>query len=561
MEAARGGTTASARGKGKGKGEAAGRGARGGRRGGRQGRAVAQWTAWWASIESGEHLEALEEKDLGNLTRVPHTGTTNPEAASNAEIPEGPPPTKRKRGAASGPAPKRARETPSAAATKKLEKEKQRLKEINTSQSSQASLEQFFNKPSKIAGSKPSKKKAKPSPASMQITPEVEVPPKPSSSAAPEPKDVINVDDLPEHTVDSGKDASSSMPPPKEPEPTSAEAPANDATKKLLLSGATAPLHKRHVEMTNLMNQVWGSAETEQQDLATLEDSLRAFFARNKAMRKNTRQLHEDMRTLVLEQKAEIERLNRKEAEDRQTIILPETKQLAKRPSVDDISAKLKVLESENESLKQSLKESHENETKTKKELEDKHTQAMAEMAKKLKTSTHRVKSLSTKLKAAEVEATNVDELIFQAVPEKARTSIIDKMTKLMKLVPELIEDWQESSARGAASIALAMCKSYFPAMDFATIARGVPKGTNVKQALAETQGFDTLFARRVDHSSWYQKNDVLAGFSDDEEDDEAEGEAEGSGSGAHQSDDDSGDASGKDNTYQESEDKPESSE
>jgi hypothetical protein len=90
-------------------------------------------------------------------------------------------------------------------------------------------------------------------------------------------------------------------------------------------------------------------------------------------------------------------------------------------------------------------------------------------------------------------------------------------MTKLMKLVPDLIGDRQESSARGAASIALAMCKAYFPAMDFATIARGVPKGTNVKEALAETQGFDTLFAQRVDHSSWYKKHDPPAGFSDDE--------------------------------------------
>ncbi|KAK1648048.1 hypothetical protein QYE76_065853 [Lolium multiflorum] len=293
----------------------------------------------------------------------------------------------------------------------------------------------------------------------------------------------------------------------------------------------------------------------------------------------NIRQLHEDMRTLVLEQKAKIERLYKKEAEDRQAITILETRlknneeQLAKRPSIDDISAKLKVLESKHESLKQSLKESHESETKTKKELEDKHAQGMAEMAEKLKTCNNRVKSLSTKLKAAEAEAADVDELIFPCLGfewredsglsrteayeeaqnsiddlieschgiaqklslKKARTSIIDKMTKLVKMMLELIEDWQD------------------------------PQGHNVKQALAETQGFDTLFARRVDHLSWYKKHDVPTGFFDDEEDDEvegkAEGKAEGSGSSAHQSDDDSGDGSGKDNTYQASEDKPESSE
>ncbi|KAK1682853.1 hypothetical protein QYE76_043701 [Lolium multiflorum] len=134
--------------------------------------------------------------------------------------------------------------------------------------------------------------------------------PKPSSSTAQDPKNIINLDDIPKPTTDSGKDASSSKPPPEEPESTLAEATANDATKKLLLSGAT----------------VWGLAETEQQDLATLEDNLRVFFAKHKAVRQNTLQLHEDLRTLVLEQKAEIERLNKKEAEDRQAIILLDTR-------------------------------------------------------------------------------------------------------------------------------------------------------------------------------------------------------------------------------------------
>jgi hypothetical protein len=55
--------------------------------------------------------------------------------------------------------------------------------------------------------------------------------------------------------------------------------------------------------------------------------------------------------------------------------------------------------------------------------------------------------------------------------PKKVRTTVIDTMMKLMKLVPGLIGDWQESSAHGASSYALAMCKEHFPAMDFATIA------------------------------------------------------------------------------------------
>jgi predicted transcriptional regulator len=66
---------------------------------------------------------------------------------------------------------------------------------------------------------------------------------------------------------------------------------------------------------------------------------------------------------------------------------------LAKRPSIDDISAKLQVLETEQESLQASLKESYKNETKMKKELEDKHAKEMSEMTEKLKDSTKRFKT------------------------------------------------------------------------------------------------------------------------------------------------------------------------
>jgi hypothetical protein len=170
--------------------------------------------------------------------------------------------------------------------------------------------------------------------------------------------------------------------------------------------------------------------------------------------------------------------------------------------------------------------------------------------------------SALSRTEAYEEARNSIDDLIgaCRGIAEtlslkKARTSLIDTVTKLMKMVPDLIREWQESSARGAASIALAMCKSYFPAMNFATVACRVPKGTNVKKALAEIEGFDTLFAQRVNHSAWYKKHAPPPGFSYDEDDEE------GSGSSAHRSDDGSGEGSGKDDTYQASEDDPESSE
>jgi hypothetical protein len=154
---------------------------------------------------------------------------------------------------------------------------------------------------SKVAGAKPQKKKLKPSPATMPIMLEVEVPPKPSSSAIPDPKNVINIDDDPVPVVDSDKDVSSSKPIPEEPEETSADAPANDASKKLVLSRAhgtpathplffpvlpKAPLHQRHKEITNLMDEVWRKPDHEQKELADLEDSLYLLFIKLKAIRK-----------------------------------------------------------------------------------------------------------------------------------------------------------------------------------------------------------------------------------------------------------------------------------
>jgi hypothetical protein len=72
------------------------------------------------------------------------------------------------------------------------------------------------------------------------------------------------------------------------------------------------------------------------------------------------------------------------------------------------------VLKAEHASLKNFLKESTEKEIKAKKELEEKHAQAMSELAEKLKTSHQRVKTLVSKAKAYEAEASDIDELIFR---------------------------------------------------------------------------------------------------------------------------------------------------
>jgi hypothetical protein len=38
------------------------------------------------------------------------------------------------------------------------------------------------------------------------------------------------------------------------------------------------------MEVTHLMNEVWGEPDPEQQELATLEDNLRVFFVKHKTV-------------------------------------------------------------------------------------------------------------------------------------------------------------------------------------------------------------------------------------------------------------------------------------
>jgi uncharacterized protein YfkK (UPF0435 family) len=72
------------------------------------------------------------------------------------------------------------------------------------------------------------------------------------------------------------------------------------------------------------------------------------------------------------------------------------------------------VLKTDHASFENFLKESTEKETKSKKDLEEKLAQAMSELDEKLKMSNQMIKTLVSKAKAYEAEATDIDELIFR---------------------------------------------------------------------------------------------------------------------------------------------------
>ncbi|KAK1686156.1 hypothetical protein QYE76_047004 [Lolium multiflorum] len=466
---------------------------------------------------SGTALEALEENELGTLLRVPSTGNTDPEAASEAEAPEASRPAKRKKAAPSSPHAKRAREVPSTAATRRAEAEKKRLSRLTPATRG--------NLISSISSSLP-------------------VPPKASSASKPDPKDVINVDDLPEdpaHHGDSAKGTSSPVPPSDQPSsafagPTGEE--QEQKAKLLQVTNATRvhlqptpslqklTLSQRHAEVSDMLNKVWGKPDEEVRELADLEDSLKEFFAKHKEVRQTTRKLHEDLRVHVLEQITEIEGLRQNAENSQQAIRLLESRlqqETAKHSKFDELSAKVQVLEAENESLKNFVKKSASQENQARKELSEKHARDLAELNEKLEKSQGRVISVISKNKVLEAEAEAIDKLIFPSLgfewskeSNLKRTEAYDEARISIDALFEACRGIAKTLTRSRLP-SLATCKAHFPTLNLADVARGAPEDSDMGALLAETEGYEQLFVRRVDHSSG-TTNTMPSGFSDAEE-------------------------------------------
>ncbi|KAK1604234.1 hypothetical protein QYE76_027907 [Lolium multiflorum] len=234
------------------------------------------------------------------------------------------------------------------------------------------------------------KKKTKPS-ASFPITPEVEVPPKASSASKPDPKDIIDLDDLPEdpaHHGDSALGTSTPIPPPDQPSSALRDLPMKSKSKRS--SSSKLPMRPSQPRANSVPPKL------------TLAPSRGGF-----------RDAKQDLRVHVLEQITEIEGL-RQNAENSQKAIQPETR--PKALSLDELSAKVKVLEAENESLKTFIQESSSKETKARKELSEKHARDKAELNEKLEKSQGRVISVISKNKVLEAEAEAIDKLIFPSL-------------------------------------------------------------------------------------------------------------------------------------------------
>ncbi|KAK1570142.1 hypothetical protein QYE76_027231 [Lolium multiflorum] len=110
-----------------------------------------------------------------------------------------------------------------------------------------------------------------------------------SSTSKPDPKEIINIDDLPEdpaHHGDSAKGTSSPTPPPDQPSSAFAEPTEEEQEQKVKLLQVTnatrvhlqptpsfqkLTLSQRHAEVSAMLNRVWGKPEEEVRELADLE--------------------------------------------------------------------------------------------------------------------------------------------------------------------------------------------------------------------------------------------------------------------------------------------------
>jgi hypothetical protein len=88
-------------------------------------------------------------------------------------------------------------------------------------------------------------------------------------------------------------------------------------------------------------------------------------------------------------------------------------------------------------------------------------------------------------------------------------------LTKKLLLVPGLVADWKQSSARGGAKTALTLAKAHYPELDLDLITSGIPEsgedGAPVDEAAIRQSvlGYDQLFALGTQRNVYYEAYDL----------------------------------------------------
>jgi hypothetical protein len=88
-------------------------------------------------------------------------------------------------------------------------------------------------------------------------------------------------------------------------------------------------------------------------------------------------------------------------------------------------------------------------------------------------------------------------------------------LTKKLLLVPGLVSDWKQSSARGGARTALTLVKTHYPELDLDLITSGIPEsgkdGAPVDEAAIRQSvlGYDQLCALGTQLNVYYEAYDL----------------------------------------------------
>jgi hypothetical protein len=88
-------------------------------------------------------------------------------------------------------------------------------------------------------------------------------------------------------------------------------------------------------------------------------------------------------------------------------------------------------------------------------------------------------------------------------------------LTKKLLLVPGLVADWKQSSARGGARTALTLAKAHYPELDLDLITSGIPEsgedGAPVDEAAIRQSvlGYDQLCALGTQLNVYYEAYDL----------------------------------------------------
>jgi hypothetical protein len=89
------------------------------------------------------------------------------------------------------------------------------------------------------------------------------------------------------------------------------------------------------------------------------------------------------------------------------------------------------------------------------------------------------------------------------------------RLTKKILLVPGLVADWKQSSARGGARTALTLAKAHYPELDLDLITSGIPESNKDETSVDEAAiwqsvlGYDQLCALGTQLNVYYEAYDL----------------------------------------------------